>query len=89
MTPRPGALSWPDAASVAAERERIGPEGIIRAVHDYCEHNCPRRERCPGMACRLYRYEQDARDELLTLDGTEQPEQDAPSAYGISLTPTI
>ena len=53
---------------IRAARMRADAEGIIAEVHAYCATRCPRRERCPGMACRQYQREMAARDELFSLE---------------------
>lgn len=50
--------------------------GIIAEVHAYCARRCPLRERCPGMECRQYRREMEARDVL--ADYASAPTFDAP-----------
>ena len=67
MTPvRPGPAVTDDA--IRAARMRADAEGIINEVHAYCATRCPRRERCPGMACRQYQREMAARDTLFELE---------------------
>lgn len=64
------------ADEIIAARRRADAQGIIREVHDYCASRCPRRERCPGMECRQYQREMTARDELLSMDDAEYPEEE-------------
>ena len=68
------------------DRQRADAEGIIREVHDYCEHHCPHRERCYGRACKLYVKEMAAKDVIASLD---VPVWDAPTYAGVILEPRI
>ena len=62
----PGPVATGD--EILAARKRADAEGIISEVHAYCATRCPRRERCPGMACRQYQREMAARDTLFELE---------------------
>ena len=72
MLDRPGPVATGD--EILAARKRADAEGIIHEVHAYCATRCPRRERCPGMACRQYQREMAARDELASLSEAVYPE---------------
>ena len=72
-----------------ARRQRADAEGIIREVHAYCEGSCPHRERCPGMACKLYRKEMAAKDVLVTLDDAPRWEMPEFGPAGVALEPQL
>lgn len=77
MTPvssLPGAAGAPDATALDRERQRNEARGIIRRTHDFCASACSRSKDCPGMACRLYRAEHEAKDVLVRLDADERAE---------------
>lgn len=66
----PGDAPW--EAPGPRRDERWEADETIRWIHDYCAGWCPRREACPGEACRLYRREQEAKGTLMRLDADEQ-----------------
>lgn len=70
----PGAAGSPDAAALERERQRNEARGIIRRTHDFCASFCSRSKDCPGMACKLYRAEHEAKDVLNRLDAEERAE---------------
>jgi|CXWK01.1.fsa_nt_gi hypothetical protein len=88
IRPRPGPAVADDAAAIGHETdERDEAWAIIREVHSYCARRCPIRERCPGMECRQYRREHEAKDRIARLD--EPEEQPAPTFAGVILEPTV
>lgn len=78
-----------DMAEVDAMRRRSDAEGIIREVHGYCWTKCPRRERCPGMACKQYQREMAAKDEIASLDDLDAMRDIPTGLGGIFLEPQI
>ena len=81
----PGDAPW---EAPGAREPRQGAEDDIRWIHDFCAGWCPRRESCPGEACRLYRREQEAKDTLTRLDA-EEAWDPAVGPAGVILEPTI
>lgn len=75
-----------DMETYDQDRQRADAEGIIREVHAYCWEHCPQRERCFGMACKLYVKEQGAKDIIAKLDA---PTWDPETYGGVILEPTI
>ena len=75
--------------AIQRERQRADAEGIIREVHDLCEHGCPYREHCPGMRCKQYRREQAAKDVLVTLDDLPRWEMPDIGPGGIAMRSTL
>lgn len=72
----------------AAADPRAEADLLITRIHDYCGHRCPLREVCPGMRCRLYRQEMEARDVLQRID---EAEAWAPAIgpAGVVMEPTV
>lgn len=67
-------LHAPDPVAMSRE----DADGLIAAVHGYCEKHCPLRDHCPGMRCKLYRREQAARDVLVKSADLPKWEDPAP-----------
>lgn len=87
MTPNPILPgSSVDADEIRRERELAEARGIIREVHTFCARSCPHRTRCPGMECKQYRREQEAKDTI----ARHTPTESLPTGpAGVILEPTI